>query len=156
VFEEPDPEVSVRSSALSIGPAWLLQLGPLLFVACGPPDTRLLTVESDHTGETYALEVLSPEGTAAGDALPTVWLLDGHYHFDDLAQHVDRQWRRGDLADFRLVGVRYKDLVIQDLSALSVIEDKRTVDLTFPDERRRSTGHIPAQDPIYSRHSPYI
>jgi len=105
----------------------------LLLVGCGPDNIRSLTVESEHTGETYLLEVLSPEGSADSEALPTVYVLDGYYHFDALAKHVHRRWKRDDLAPFRLVGVGYKGLDIKDVSDLSVIDDKRTVDLSFPE-----------------------
>lgn len=47
-----------------------------------------------------------------------VWVLDGHYHFEALARHVHKRWKKDDLAPFRLVGVSYDGLVIEDLSSL--------------------------------------
>lgn len=100
--------------------------------ACGPPTTHSLTVASEHTGETYRLEVLSPGSHRDDEALPLVVVLDGHYHFDALARHVDRAWRRDRLAPFRLAGVSYAGLDPHRVADLVTIAEKRTDDLSFP------------------------
>jgi uncharacterized protein len=114
---------------IRIGP-WACALG--LSAACAAPDTDTLRVASTLTGETYRLDVLSPVGAPAADSLPAVWVLDGHYHFDALARHVDRGWERGELAPLRLVGVSYDGLEIQDLADLPIIAEKRVDDLSYP------------------------
>lgn len=105
-----------------------------LCAACAPPDADRLTVASQQTGFTCALDVLSPPGTTAEEALPSVYVLEGHYHFRDLSRHVSRAWEADALAPFRLVGVGYDDLDGRVVADLMTISERRIDELSFPED----------------------
>lgn len=104
----------------------------LLLGACAGPDTKSIIVHSEITGDRYLLEALFPTSFQTDQPLPVVYVVDGYYHFDGLARHVDRRWEAGDLAPFVLVGVGYEGLNAQRPSQLKTINQKRMTDLIWP------------------------
>lgn len=86
----------------------------LALLACGPQPGPLvdeLVISSLHTGRGHTLWLGYPEEDAVppSEGWPTVWVLDGDYHFNAVHRMARSQIADGELPPVLIVGVGYGD-----------------------------------------------
>jgi predicted alpha/beta superfamily hydrolase len=91
-----------------------------------------LVLDSSFTDYTYEITVLLPPGYQADQNYPSVYLLDGHWHYPDVAADAQRLMEKGEIRDLILVGIAYHDIPPNTLSGYARIYDIRIDDFTFP------------------------
>lgn len=106
---------------------WMLVSGCSKDAAIEP--TATLTIASTFTNEEYDLAVYLPADFDPSEHHPVLYLLDGHYHVNDVQALIASQ---NYLSNVVLVSISYHGLPFA-VSNLSAIEAKREVDLTFPE-----------------------
>ncbi len=118
---------------------WLLPFSVLL--GCGKAEFRKaqideITLSSSFTGENYQVKLLLPEGYSESQTYPIVYLLDGHFHFDELGEDLVRMYRKGEIKEVIVAGIAYADYIFEGdpgkLGNLGTIYDVRRTDLLFP------------------------
>ncbi len=85
---------------------------------------------SDTTGFSYEITVLLPPDYDPSLVYPSVYLLDGHWHYSNVAADAKQLMDRGDIEDIILVGIAYDGLAPNTLSGFGEISDIRIDDLT--------------------------
>jgi predicted alpha/beta superfamily hydrolase len=89
-------------------------------------------LSSAQTGQDYEISVLLPPDYDETASYPTVYLIDGHWHFGHAAADAQRMMEKGDIRDVLLVGIAYADLRGNGLQGYARISELRIDDLTFP------------------------
>lgn len=119
----------------------LFLLVALVVAGCGKADFRKasvdeLTLSSSYTGENYLIQILLPDEYSENNAYPIVYLLDGHFHFNELGEEIVGMIQDGEIQDVIIAGIAYADYPFEgkasNLDNLSTIYQVRETDLLFP------------------------
>lgn len=107
----------------------------LLLAGCAQLTLRNATEESfvldsDATGFSYEITVLLPPGYDPGRTYPSVYLIDGHWHYLYVASHAQRLMQQGDIEEVILVGIAYAGIPSNTLGGYGRISELRIDDLT--------------------------
>ncbi|MCI5055463.1 MAG: alpha/beta hydrolase-fold protein [Flavobacteriales bacterium] len=111
----------------------IIAIGLLLVVSSCKKETFEVSPENVHiinssfTKENYELKVILPEAYDVNKTYPVAYLLDGYYHFNDVANIL----KEHDSFQVILVGVFYEEYPFS-LNNLAAIEELREIDLTYP------------------------
>lgn len=113
---------------------WLTLLLPWL-IGCETWTLRQATEDtlrlpSEDTGRTYEITVLLPPGYDEAQTYPSVYLIDGHWHYYNVAGDAQQLMEAGEIEDIILVSIAYADLVPNSLSGYAEISRLRIDDLT--------------------------
>ncbi|MEM6270653.1 MAG: alpha/beta hydrolase-fold protein [Bacteroidota bacterium] len=112
--------------------------GLLLLVSCQDTEFQateeVFALRSLHTGRDYEMTVLLPPGYSTTQTYPTVYLLDGYWHYPGVAAFARRQMEKSNLEPLILVGVGYAGIKANTLSGVDSIFRVRVFDLTYPTE----------------------
>lgn len=149
-----------------------LLLAILLWSACAQvtlqdANEQSFTIESPQTGQTYEISVLLPADYSTEKTYPSVYLIDGHWHYLNVAADAKRMMEQGEIEDIILVGIAYDGLAPNTLGGFGTISELRIDDLTFPknEDSARLGGKafefrefikddlIPAVEDLYSTNS---
>ncbi|RMG68937.1 MAG: alpha/beta hydrolase [Bacteroidetes bacterium] len=108
---------------------------PLLLTGCAQFTLRnaaeeSFVLDSDATGYSYEITVLLPPDYDPARTYPSVYLIDGHWHYLYVASDAKRLMQRGDIEDIILVGIAYAGIPNNTLGGYSRISDLRIDDLT--------------------------
>ncbi len=90
---------------------------------------------SDDTGYEYEITVLLPANYDANRTYPSVYLIDGHWHYLNVAADAKQLMESGKIEDIILVSIAYANLRPSNLNDFGVISEFRVDDLTFPKNR---------------------
>lgn len=98
------------------------------------------SISSKYTGKEYEIKVLLPKNYGNGINYPTVYLIDGYYHFNDVGNEKIRLVKKNKMQDVILVSIEYLNLSLSSLANLSAIERYRTEDLTYPEDSENESA----------------
>lgn len=116
-------------------------LALLLCIGCGKADFKSarideVTIQSGFTEQNYLIRILLPEGYSEDRDYPIVYLLDGHFHFEELGGDFVPMVKDGEIEEVILAGIYYADHPFEgkpgNLDNLSAIWDLRRTDFTYP------------------------
>lgn len=113
-------------------PALILLLFGCEQLTLSSVDEPTFVIESVNTGYAYEMTVLLPPDYDEGQLYPTVYLVDGHWHYSNVAADALRMMRRDQIRDVILVGVAYADIPPNTLGGFGEISQIRIDDFTFP------------------------
>jgi hypothetical protein len=103
-------------------------------------DETTFTLDSPDTGQSYEITVLLPPTYDADRRYPSVYLLDGHWHYLNVAADAQQMMAAGDIEDIILVSIAYADLNPNGLEGYATISSLRIDDLTaaknLPEDER--------------------
>jgi len=117
-------------------PYYYLGLIGLLFLSgCAQLTLRNATEESfvlssDDTGFSYEITVLLPPDYDESRTYPSVYLVDGHWHYLHVASDAKKLMQKGEIEDVILVGIAYEGLAPNTLGGYGQISELRIDDLT--------------------------
>lgn len=120
---------------------FLFLFAPFLLLSCGKADFRKaqvdeFTLTSSFTGENYLIQVLLPGDYSESQAYPIVYLLDGHFHFNELGEDLVGMMQEGEVKDVIIAGIAYADYPFEgkpsNLDNLNTIYLTRETDLLYP------------------------
>ena len=89
-----------------------------------------LRISSSDTGQTYEISILLPPNYDPDRTYPSVYLLDGHWHYLNVAGDAQQLMEAGKIDDIILVSIAFADLRSNNLSDYGVIATLRIDDLT--------------------------
>ncbi|MEO1448570.1 MAG: alpha/beta hydrolase-fold protein [Bacteroidota bacterium] len=95
-------------------------------------DEHSFSIESPQTGERYEISILLPAGYSTEKSYPSVYLIDGHWHYLYTAAAAKRLMEQDKIEDVILIGIAYDGLAPNTLGGFSKISELRIDDLTFP------------------------
>lgn len=109
----------------------------MLFSGCAQltlrqADQQSFTIKSPQTGQSYEISVLLPVDYDTQKTYPSVYLIDGHWHYLNVAADVQRYMEQDKIEDIILIGIAYDGLAPNTLGGFSKISELRIDDLTFP------------------------
>lgn len=93
-------------------------------------EQQILT--SGDTGYSYEITVLLPPNYDPNVTYPSVYLIDGHWHYLNVAGDAQQLMNTGEIESIILVSIAYADLNPSSLNDFGVISEYRVDDLTFP------------------------
>lgn len=116
--------------------AFLLLWVMVFFVSCEQiqlksADQESFILNSARTGQDYEITVLLPPDYDAARTYPSVYLIDGHWHYLPVAADAKRLMGKGDIREIILVGIAYAGLPPNTLGGYQKISDLRIDDLTM-------------------------
>ncbi|GAB4419436.1 MAG: hypothetical protein OHK0039_31810 [Bacteroidia bacterium] len=114
---------------------WLLPALMLLLPACETWTLRraaeeTFTLASADTGQRYELTVLLPPDYDPNGSYPSVYLIDGHWHYFNVAADALQLMEAGTIEPVIVIGIAYADLKPNGLGGYATISELRIDDLT--------------------------
>jgi len=123
---------------------WLF--GALLLFATACENLTLRSAEqesfelaSDQTGQSYEISILLPPNYDETASYPSVYLLDGHWHYPHVAADAQQLMEKGEIDDVIIVGIAFAGIDEKTLGGFAEISRLRIDDLTFPKNREVDT-----------------
>lgn len=89
------------------------------------------TLASSQTGRSYEISVLLPPNYSETASYPSVYLIDGHWHYPNVAADAKQLMESGDIRDVIIIGIAYADIDPRTLGGYGEISRLRIDDLTF-------------------------
>lgn len=114
----------------------LLLLGVIipLFLSCTTEDPNYFeekfSIDSGNTGQSYEMTIYRPSQLDANQQHPFVFLLDGHWHYNQVLKDLQALQSSGGAADIILVGIAYEGLNPNGLAGYGRISELRVDDFT--------------------------
>ncbi len=87
-------------------------------------------LDSPQTGQSYEITVLLPPDYSESQSYPTVYLIDGHWHYPNVAADAKQLMEKDKIRDILLVGIAYAGINPKSLSGWGSISEIRIDDLT--------------------------
>ncbi|MEO0899408.1 MAG: alpha/beta hydrolase-fold protein [Bacteroidota bacterium] len=85
---------------------------------------------STNTGRNYRMDILLPPDYDASQTYPSVYLLDGHWHYLNVAADAQQLMRNDRIRDVIIIGIAYADFATNTLGGFGEISSLRIDDLT--------------------------
>ncbi|MEM7658901.1 MAG: alpha/beta hydrolase-fold protein [Bacteroidota bacterium] len=95
-------------------------------------EEEVFQLSSDDTGYEYEITVLLPPDYDDSQTYPSVYLLDGHWHYPHAAADAQRMMAAGEIEPILLIGIAYANIPPNTLGGFGTISDIRVDDFTFP------------------------
>lgn len=88
------------------------------------------TLASAQTGQSYEITVLLPPNYSETGSYPSVYLIDGHWHYPNVAADARQLMDKGEIRDVIIVGIAYAGIDAKSLGGYAEISRLRVDDLT--------------------------
>lgn len=88
------------------------------------------TLASPQTGLSYEITVLLPPNYSETSNYPSVYLIDGHWHYPNVAADAQQYMEKGEIQDIILIGIAYANIDSKTLGGYAEISRLRIDDLT--------------------------
>lgn len=88
------------------------------------------TLSSSQTGHSYEMTVLLPPNYSETSNYPSVYLVDGHWHYPNVAADAKQFMEKGEIRDVIIIGIAYAGINAKTLGGYGEISRLRVGDLT--------------------------
>lgn len=93
-------------------------------------DQAQFVINSTFTDRSYEMTVLLPPDYDPQQTYPSVYLVDGHWHYKGAAQDAQRLMEDGEIRDVILIGIAYDGIIPNSLGGYGEISRLRIDDFT--------------------------